>query len=63
MSIEQAQKMAAKLTITVYDRVRAPEAPQEELEYDPLDELMDNYFENAQNGEERRARLEKNLGL
>lgn len=61
MSVEQVQKIAQKLTITPYDRARTPEVAQEEPEHDPLDELMDNYFENAHNGEERRARLEANL--
>ena len=62
MSIEQAQKMAAKLTITVYDRVRTPEVVQEEPEYDPLDEILGS-FDNFPNGEERRERFKKNLKL
>lgn len=61
MSVEQVQKIAQKLTITPYDRARTPEVVQEEPEHDPLDELMDNYFKNAHNGEERRARLKANL--
>lgn len=61
MSVEQVQKIAQKLTITPYDRARTPEVVQEEEEYDPVAELMDGYFENAWNGEERRARLEKKL--
>ena len=39
MSIEQAQKMAAKLTITAYDRARAPDPEQPEEEHDPIVEL------------------------
>lgn len=60
-AVDTARQLASRLTITPYDRARTPEVVQEEPEHDPLDELMNNYFENADNGEERRARLKANL--
>ena len=39
-AVDTARNLAARLTVTPYDRARAPEVVQEEEEFDPVAEIM-----------------------
>ena len=45
-AVDTARNLAARLTVTPYDRARAPEVVQEEAEFDPVAEIMSRRYAN-----------------